>query len=111
MRLLGNQRFSELQHGAGAITSTLFAFVGRVECGLFSKDGLNFKTVGLKKQLIILGWSVTRRMCSLHIAGHVSVCSTLRRWGNPKLLRLYADVFYSMFVPECVPYIIPHMFQ
>ena len=29
----------------------------------------------------------------------------------PKLLRLYADGFYSIFVPECVPYIIPHMFQ
>ena len=43
------------------------------------------------------------------------------RWGSrhfinrllnwPKLLRLYADGIYSIFVPECVPYIIPHMFQ
>ena len=29
----------------------------------------------------------------------------------PKLLELYADGFYSIFVPECVPYIIPHMFH
>ena len=29
----------------------------------------------------------------------------------PKLLEVYADGFYSIFVPECVPYIIPHMFQ
>ena len=26
-----------------------------------------------------------------------------------KLLEVYADGFYSIFVPECVPYIIPHM--
>ena len=29
----------------------------------------------------------------------------------PKLLEVYADGFYSIFVPECVPYIIPHMFH
>ena len=29
----------------------------------------------------------------------------------PKLLRLYADGFSNIFVHECVPYIIPHMFQ
>ena len=29
----------------------------------------------------------------------------------PKLLGLHADGFSSICVPECVPYIIPHMFQ
>ena len=29
----------------------------------------------------------------------------------PKLLGLYADGFFSISLPECVPYIIPHMFQ
>ena len=38
------------------------------------------------------------------------------KFGNrllnwPKLLGLYADGFSIIFVPECVPYIIPHMFQ
>ena len=37
------------------------------------------------------------------------VGNRLLNW--PKLLRLYDDGFYSIFVPECVPYIIPHMFQ
>ena len=29
----------------------------------------------------------------------------------PKLLEVYADGFYSIFVPEYVPYIIPHIFH
>ena len=43
-------------------------------------------------------------LCLLSLDGN-----RLLNW--PKLLRLYADGFYSIFVPESVPYIIPHMLQ
>ena len=43
------------------------------------------------------------------ITRHTFLGNRLLNW--PKLLRLYADSFYTIFVPECVPYIIPHMFQ
>ena len=40
----------------------------------------------------------------------VSLCGNrLLNW--PKLLEVYADGFYSIFVPEYVPYIIPHIFH
>ena len=35
--------------------------------------------------------------------------STSLNW--PKLLGLYADDFSRIFLPECVPCTIPHMFQ
>ena len=66
-----------------------------------------------------IGWCL--RSASLPV-GRVFVSISLKinfantLFGNrllnwPKLLGIYADGFYSIFVPECVPYIIPHMFQ
>ena len=41
---------------------------------------------------------------------------SITKMGNrllnwPKLLEVYANGFYSIFVPEYVPYIIPHIFH
>ena len=49
------------------------------------------------------------RLRSCFDSTDVQLGNRLLNW--PKLLRLYADGFYSIFVPECVPYIIPHKFQ
>ena len=56
------------------------------------------------------------RRASITSVEVVSSNMAIRRLGNrllnwPKLLGLYAVGFSSIFVPECVPYIIPHMFQ
>ena len=59
---------------------------------------------------------LTAQHFGVHVATGFKKCRLVSCLGNrllnwPKLLRFYADGFYSIFVPECVPYIIPHMFQ
>ena len=57
-------------------------------------------------------WAITSDVYDAQIYGRLSANITSNRLFNwPKLLGLYADGFSSIFVPECVPYNIPHMFQ